>query len=121
MGMTDEFETSLQVLRGFETDITVEVNEIKVTLPLKIFPSKSYMKTGFQTLIFHLFCKSAEICGIIYKAKYSSVCRSQTQEILFPTYGTNIEYLSLEYTLSIIRNIILKLLFCRVCVCNRLV
>lgn len=31
MGMTDDFETSLQVLRGFETDITVEVNEIKVT------------------------------------------------------------------------------------------
>ncbi|KAG7651772.1 putative major facilitator, sugar transporter, major facilitator superfamily [Arabidopsis thaliana] len=29
MGMTDEFETSLQVLRGFETDITAEVNEIK--------------------------------------------------------------------------------------------
>lgn len=30
MGMTDEFETSLQVLRGFETDISAEVNEIKV-------------------------------------------------------------------------------------------
>ncbi|XP_047329696.1 sugar transporter ERD6-like 4 [Impatiens glandulifera] len=29
MGMTDDFETSLQVLRGFDTDITVEVNEIK--------------------------------------------------------------------------------------------
>ncbi|CAH2067371.1 unnamed protein product [Thlaspi arvense] len=29
MGMTEDFETSLQVLRGFETDITVEVNEIK--------------------------------------------------------------------------------------------
>ncbi|XP_027345276.1 sugar transporter ERD6-like 6 isoform X2 [Abrus precatorius] len=29
MGMTDEFETSLQVLRGFETDISVEVHEIK--------------------------------------------------------------------------------------------
>ncbi|XP_023002322.1 sugar transporter ERD6-like 6 [Cucurbita maxima] len=29
MGMTEEFETSLQVLRGFDTDITVEVNEIK--------------------------------------------------------------------------------------------
>lgn len=28
--MTDEFETSLQVLRGFDTDISVEVNEIKV-------------------------------------------------------------------------------------------
>ncbi|KAG5050921.1 hypothetical protein JHK87_003119 [Glycine soja] len=29
MGMTDEFETSLQVLRGFDTDISVEVYEIK--------------------------------------------------------------------------------------------
>lgn len=32
MGMTDDFESSLQVLRGFDTDITVEVNEIKVNL-----------------------------------------------------------------------------------------
>lgn len=31
MGMTEEFETSLQVLRGFDTDISIEVNEIKVT------------------------------------------------------------------------------------------
>lgn len=30
MGLMDDFETSLQVLRGFETDISVEVNEIKV-------------------------------------------------------------------------------------------
>ncbi|KZV18370.1 hypothetical protein F511_28421 [Dorcoceras hygrometricum] len=29
MGMTDDFEASLQVLRGFDTDITHEVNEIK--------------------------------------------------------------------------------------------
>ncbi|ESQ34856.1 hypothetical protein EUTSA_v10007486mg [Eutrema salsugineum] len=29
MGLTDDFETSLQVLRGFDTDIAVEVNEIK--------------------------------------------------------------------------------------------
>ncbi|XP_038987489.1 sugar transporter ERD6-like 6 [Phoenix dactylifera] len=29
MGMTEDFEASLQVLRGFDTDITVEVNEIK--------------------------------------------------------------------------------------------
>lgn len=32
MGMTDDFESSLQVLRGFDTDITVEVNEIKPNL-----------------------------------------------------------------------------------------
>lgn len=35
MGLTDDFETSLQVLRGFDTDITVEVNEIKVLTKLK--------------------------------------------------------------------------------------
>uniref|UniRef100_A0A5B7B2W0 Putative sugar transporter ERD6-like 6 n=1 Tax=Davidia involucrata TaxID=16924 RepID=A0A5B7B2W0_DAVIN len=29
MGMTEDFETSLQVLRGFDTDIYAEVNEIK--------------------------------------------------------------------------------------------
>ncbi|XP_028781598.1 sugar transporter ERD6-like 6 [Neltuma alba] len=29
MGMTEEFETSLQVLRGFDMDIVVEANEIK--------------------------------------------------------------------------------------------
>ncbi|XP_047334966.1 sugar transporter ERD6-like 6 [Impatiens glandulifera] len=29
MGLTEDFETSLQVLRGFSTDITTEVNEIK--------------------------------------------------------------------------------------------
>lgn len=30
MGMMEEFEVSLQVLRGFDTDISLEVNEIKV-------------------------------------------------------------------------------------------
>ncbi|KAI4339886.1 hypothetical protein MLD38_024774 [Melastoma candidum] len=29
MGMTEEFEVSLQVLRGFDTDISVEVNKIR--------------------------------------------------------------------------------------------
>lgn len=32
--MTEDFESSLQVLRGFDADISVEVNEIKVTLIL---------------------------------------------------------------------------------------
>ena len=35
MGLTDDFETSLQVLRGFDTDITIEVNEIKVLTKVK--------------------------------------------------------------------------------------
>lgn len=30
MGMTEDFEASLQVLRGFDMDISLEVNEIKV-------------------------------------------------------------------------------------------
>ncbi|THG09392.1 hypothetical protein TEA_022465 [Camellia sinensis var. sinensis] len=30
MGMTEDFEASLQVLRGFDTDISIEVNEIKI-------------------------------------------------------------------------------------------
>lgn len=42
MGMTEEFERSLQVLRGFETDISVEVNEIKVIITI--------------FFIFHFFC-----------------------------------------------------------------
>ncbi|XP_077244348.1 sugar transporter ERD6-like 6 [Tasmannia lanceolata] len=29
MGMTEDFEASLQVLRGFDTDISIEVNDIK--------------------------------------------------------------------------------------------
>ncbi|XP_044469109.1 sugar transporter ERD6-like 6 isoform X2 [Mangifera indica] len=29
MGMTEDFEASLQVIRGFDTDISIEVNEIK--------------------------------------------------------------------------------------------
>lgn len=30
MGMMEECEASLQVLRGFDTDIAVEMNDIKV-------------------------------------------------------------------------------------------
>ncbi|KAB1201571.1 Sugar transporter ERD6-like 6 [Morella rubra] len=30
MGMAEDFEASLQVLRGFDTDISIEVNQIKV-------------------------------------------------------------------------------------------
>lgn len=37
MGMTDEFESCLQVLRGFDVDISDEVNEIKVRHPPLLF------------------------------------------------------------------------------------
>lgn len=32
MGMNEDFEAALQVLRGFDTDITNEVNDIKVAV-----------------------------------------------------------------------------------------
>jgi hypothetical protein len=35
MGKMEDFEYSLQVLRGFQTDITAEVNEIKVIILVK--------------------------------------------------------------------------------------
>lgn len=41
MGMTEDFESSLQVLRGFDTDISVEVTEIK----------RSVASTGKRTTI----------------------------------------------------------------------
>ncbi|XP_048335308.1 sugar transporter ERD6-like 6 isoform X2 [Ziziphus jujuba] len=41
MGMTEDFEASLQVLRGFDTDISIEVNEIK----------RSVATTGRRTTI----------------------------------------------------------------------
>jgi len=37
MGMMEDFEVSLQVLRGFDTDITLEVNEIKVAMQESIY------------------------------------------------------------------------------------
>ena len=54
MGMTDDFETSLQVLRGFETDITVEVNEIKVILPLSMFPSMNDFQKLYLSYCLHI-------------------------------------------------------------------
>ena len=120
MGMTDDFETSLQVLRGFETDITVEVNEIKVIL-LHIYTEnvlcfKRYHADGCLNTS---LCKCVEICGIIYKAIiYSSVCRSQAQEILLPSYGANTS--PLVNTFSTLRNIVIHSSVL-LCVQNRLV
>lgn len=34
--MMEDFEASLQVLRGFDTDITAEVNEIKVSISINV-------------------------------------------------------------------------------------
>ncbi|CAN0919365.1 Sugar transporter ERD6-like 6 [Linum grandiflorum] len=49
MGMTEEFETSLQVLRGFDTDITAEVNEIKVGIGLLLLQQLS----GINGILFY--------------------------------------------------------------------
>ncbi|GFY86168.1 major facilitator superfamily protein [Actinidia rufa] len=49
MGMTEEFETSLQVLRGFDTDISVEVNEIKIGIGLLVLQQL----TGVNGVLFY--------------------------------------------------------------------
>ncbi|CAN1121931.1 Sugar transporter ERD6-like 6 [Linum perenne] len=67
MGMTEEFETSLQVLRGFDTDITAEVNEIKVTNI-----SCTYL---------------AAISSFIKQKSNNSIRRSQTKGILVSVDG----------------------------------
>lgn len=54
MGLTDDFETSLQVLRGFDTDITIEVNEIKVFTKVK-------HDTGFIMFIAEWFVNFTDI------------------------------------------------------------
>ncbi|GFZ10322.1 major facilitator superfamily protein [Actinidia rufa] len=41
MGMTEDFEVSLQVLRGFDTDISIEVNEIKIGIGLLVLQQLS--------------------------------------------------------------------------------
>lgn len=40
MGMIEDFEASLQVLRGFDTDISSEVNEIKVSNAISLNQKK---------------------------------------------------------------------------------
>lgn len=83
MGMTEDFETSLQVLRGFDTDISVEVNEIKVL----IFTPVKFL-TLFLTYSSFIDCViSTEICSINKQKSYDPVCRSQEKEILVSSNG----------------------------------
>ncbi|OIW09469.1 hypothetical protein TanjilG_22743 [Lupinus angustifolius] len=49
MGMTEEFQTALQVLRGFDTDISFEVNEIKIGIGLLILQQLS----GINAVLFY--------------------------------------------------------------------
>lgn len=48
--MTEDFEASLQVLRGFDTDISIEVNEIKVTVTMFNF----FWTLQSGSLLFHI-------------------------------------------------------------------
>uniref|UniRef100_J3M9U4 Major facilitator superfamily (MFS) profile domain-containing protein n=1 Tax=Oryza brachyantha TaxID=4533 RepID=J3M9U4_ORYBR len=56
MNMMEDFETSLQVLRGFETDITSEVNDIKLGIGLLVLQQLS----GINGILFY--------AGSIFKA-----------------------------------------------------
>ncbi|KAK8703015.1 hypothetical protein V6N13_021346 [Hibiscus sabdariffa] len=49
MGMMEEAESSLQVLRGFNTDISVEVNEIKIGIGLLVLQQLS----GINAVLFY--------------------------------------------------------------------
>ncbi|KAA3474379.1 sugar transporter ERD6-like 6 [Gossypium australe] len=49
MGMMEDFEASLQVLRGFDTDISVEVNEIKIGIGLLVLQQLS----GINGVLFY--------------------------------------------------------------------
>jgi hypothetical protein len=57
MGKMEDFESSLQVLRGFETDISAEVNEIKVTTSSRsnFVAVKSYA-TGHMYAFLTILC-----------------------------------------------------------------
>ncbi|KAG0465679.1 hypothetical protein HPP92_019843 [Vanilla planifolia] len=49
MGMIDDCEASLQVLRGFDTDINAELNEIKIGIGLLVFQQAS----GINGVLFY--------------------------------------------------------------------
>ncbi|KAF9619511.1 hypothetical protein IFM89_007259 [Coptis chinensis] len=72
MGMMEDCEASLQVLRGFDTDISIEMNEIKVLT---------------QTLPFVLTCFVHEGCYINKQKDYNSFFGSQTEKVLVSTCG----------------------------------
>lgn len=57
MGLLEDSETSLQVLRGFETDITDELNEIKVSESFFAFVHKRV----FHVLLFIHFVLSRDL------------------------------------------------------------
>lgn len=97
--MTDDFEASLQVLRGFDTDISVEVNEIKVCLLPFIYNSRGRgHKNVFPAIILVDFLTVhkldiisqfwiAEVRGLDNQKNSHPVCRSQSEAILAASDG----------------------------------
>ncbi|KAE9457031.1 hypothetical protein C3L33_11055, partial [Rhododendron williamsianum] len=82
MGMTEEFEASLQVLRGFDTDISIEVNEIKVSSFIIVSitaVSSGFSYTGRGEVQAQVFIA---VSSINWQESYSTFWRSQAQKIL---------------------------------------
>ncbi|KAF8377924.1 hypothetical protein HHK36_031312 [Tetracentron sinense] len=68
MGMMEDFETSLQVLRGFDADISIEVNEIKY---------RHFLRNFLYT----------EVRSVHKQKNYNPVFGSQAKKILVPFDG----------------------------------
>ncbi|KAL6011334.1 hypothetical protein ACLOJK_001780 [Asimina triloba] len=56
MGMTEDFEVSLQVLRGFDTDITSEVNDIKVKIRIAVGCSLLFISFEIFNFFLRFIC-----------------------------------------------------------------
>lgn len=86
MGMTEDFEASLQVLRGFDADISSEVNDIKVlnrilTLSILIIFSfcpqlKRHQDTRKIWIIF--FCSDINVCIFLLQRSVASTGKRTT-------------------------------------------
>ena len=70
MGLHEDAETSLQVLRGFETDITNELNEIKVCYSFFFF---SHL---FIRELYFISCDSVNSLCFVKKSVASSTKRT---------------------------------------------
>lgn len=65
MGMMEDFEVSLQVLRGFDTDISLEVNEIKVKIYVIQCPSCTMPAFAFKET-FGLLLQATCFQAVVY-------------------------------------------------------